>query len=164
MPDLDGAGGRVHFEPVAGVDGLVGGWDEAVHERKLGEDGALDHHRVGDPEDEAERRFGPGGHFLKHPGGGDAAFGGGEDQYALEEALAVEIVGLAGEEAVFAIEIVAGAEAVLGDQGRAGDGRTDTGRTGENGIGRAVWGLAHQGIWPVMAALTHTLVGRKTGL
>ena len=146
------------------MDGLVGRWVEAVHERKLGEDGALDHHRVGDAEDEAERRFVPGGHFLKHPRSRDAAFGGGEDQDAVEEALAVEIVGLAGEESVFAVEVVAGAEAVLGDKGRAGDGRTDAGGAGENGVGRAFGGLAHHGIWPVMAASTHTLVGRKTGL
>jgi diguanylate cyclase (GGDEF)-like protein len=81
LDQIDGAGGGVDTEPVAGADRVDRVRLEPVHQRHTGEHGALHHDRVGLPEEDGQRGGAALHHVAQHPRRGDAAFCCGADQH-----------------------------------------------------------------------------------
>ncbi len=143
---------RVDAQVVARAQGLLRARLQAVQERHAGQHGALHHHRVGGAEEEGQGGHPPAHHVQQHPGSGDAPFGRGADQHLPHHAVAAEVVGGAGEDPPLAVEVVAGAEALAGDERLPLHHRAHARRPSQ-----------HQAPAPAGAAHT-TLPARRAGL
>src|SRR5690606_11045242 len=100
-------------------------------------------------------------HVEQHPRGRDAALGRRADQDLVDEALTVEVVGLAGEDAAVAVDVIPRAEPVARHQRLSLDDRSHTRPTAQD---HDVTLHRHPPNGPRTAAATHSSVGRNTGL
>jgi hypothetical protein len=119
-----------HF--VAGMDEPRHVAGEAIDQAEPGEGGALRQDRIDAVEHQPQRREAARLHLGQHPGAGDAALGLVENQDTADIALSGELVRGPAEDPLVAVEIVARAEIVGGDEGRAARRGSDAGMAGEH--------------------------------
>src|SRR5690349_17190806 len=110
IEDLDEPGGGIDAQLVAGAEDLCHIPLEAVDQRHAPKGRALRQDRVDPVEDQRPRHDATRGHLMQHPGGGDPALGGVENQNAVSIALPGELMARAREYPLVTVEVVARAE------------------------------------------------------
>ena len=133
---------------------------EPVDEWQSGKRRALHHDGVGAIEQQRGGRHGARTHLAKHPRRGDAALGGVEHQDPPDVTLAAQGMGRAGEDPPDAIQIVAGAEVVAGDQRHPRYRFAEPGMAAEFLAGGDLRGAQYR---PRTAASTQASMGAMTG-
>src|SRR5262249_21210653 len=116
LNDLKPAFGRIHFD-LGSIrhhrgDVLV----EAREHSDIAKGRTLRQDRIDRVEHQGQRHDAARFHLMQHPGGGNAALGGVEHQDLADIGLARELMRGPAEDALDAVEIVAGGEAVISDQ------------------------------------------------